>query len=122
MQQNNFSKITFEDAFVHAINANISTVADGFNVDNISMLRTRFLIYWNNNFEQKFPQSIFTYQSQIMKAGHYAAYNQWLFGAAESSQDFSNWVSQFKTAYQKFEIWKKGNPYVPMFGDASLRL
>lgn len=122
IKQNNFSKITFEDAFVHAINANISTVADGFNVDNISMLRTRFMIYWNNNFERRFPQSIISYQSRIMKAGHYPAYNQWLFGAAESSQSFSTWLSQFRTAYQKFELWKQNNPYVPMQGDASLRL
>lgn len=122
LQQNNYSKISFEDAFVHAINANISTVADGFNVDNISMLRSRFLIYWNNNFEQKFPQSIFSYQNRIMRSGHYPAYNQWLFGAAESSQDFSTWVGQFRNEYQKFEIWKKDNTYVPLLGDASLRL
>src|SRR5690606_30244878 len=95
LMQNNQRKITFEDAFVHSINANISTVADGFNVDNLSMLRSRFLIYWNNNFEQRFPQSIFSYQSRLMKAGYYPAYNQWLFGAAESSQAFSSWLGQF---------------------------
>jgi tetratricopeptide (TPR) repeat protein len=116
------AKLKFEDAFVHAINANISTVADGFSLDNVSMLRTRFLIFWNNHYEERFPQSIISYQSRLMKAGHYPAYNQWLFGAMISSQEFSTWLGQFKSAYQKFEQWKQTNVYIPNNGDAALAL
>ncbi len=121
-QQNQQSKLSFEEAFQETINANMSAISDGFNTDNISMLRTRFLIYWHNRFEQKFPQSIISYQSRLMKSGFYPAYNQWLFGAIENSQEFSAWVTQFKAEYQKFEIWLQNNPYVPSMGDAVINL
>lgn len=119
---NNKSKISFEDAFVHAINANISTVADGFSLENVSMLRSRFLIFWHNHYENRFPQSIISYQSRLLKSGHYPAYNQWLFGAMMSSQEFSTWLGQFRAYYQKFEQWKQTNVYIPSNGDAALSL
>lgn len=122
VQQGRQNKLSFEDAFQEAVNANISAISDGFNTENISMLRTRFLIYWHNRFEQQFPQSIISYQSRLMKSGFYPAYNQWLFGAIENSQEFGAWVTQFKGDYQKFEIWRQNNPYVPSMGDAVINL
>lgn len=115
-------KLSFEEAFQESVNANISAISDGFNTENISMLRTRFLIYWHNRFEQQFPQSIISYQSRLMKSGFYPAYNQWLFGAIENSQEFGAWVTQFKGDYQKFEYWRQNNPYVPSIGDAVINL
>lgn len=122
VQQSRQNKLSFEAAFQESVNANISAISDGFNTENISMLRTRFLIYWHNHFEQKFPQSIISYQSRLMKNGFYPAYNQWLFGAIENSQEFGAWVTQFKAEYQKFELWRQNNPYVPSMGDAVINL
>ncbi|HLU17506.1 MAG TPA: hypothetical protein VKZ76_05585 [Edaphocola sp.] len=121
-QREQQKKLSFEEAFLQSINVNLSTVADEFTVDNLSMLRSRFLIYWHNNFAHKFPQSIITYQARLMKEGHYPAYNQWLFGASENSRDFSVWIGQFKEAYQNFERWKNNNPFLPQMGDVAIRL
>lgn len=118
----NNSKISFEDAVRKALGTNISTVSDGYTTDNISMLRSRFLIYWNNNYADRFPQSIFTYQTRLMKAGNFPAYNQWLFGAIENTKEFGIWVSQFRSNYQDFEKWKLNNQFVPSMGDAGYGL
>ncbi|RQO30951.1 hypothetical protein DBR32_09590 [Taibaiella sp. KBW10] len=107
----------FASAYKKAINTNISTISDGFTVDNLTMLRTRFLVYWNSNFARTYPQSLFTYQTKIIKNGHFNAYNQWLFGAVESSQNFAAWSNQFKEAIRNFEMWKKDNPYLPNLAD-----
>jgi len=110
-------KNDFAGAFKQSINTNISTISDGFDVDNLTMLRTRFLVYWNTHFAQQYPQSLYTYQTRIVKNGHFNAYNQWLFGAVDNSQNFTAWATQFKDAIKSFEMWKQSNPYLPDVAD-----
>jgi hypothetical protein len=81
------------------------------------MLRTRFLVYWNSHFAQQYPQSLYIYQTHIVKNGHFNAYNQWLFGAVDNSQNFTAWATQFKDAIRNFEMWKQSNPYLPNVAD-----
>ncbi|HTO14383.1 MAG TPA: tetratricopeptide repeat protein [Edaphocola sp.] len=115
-------ELSFEQSVLDGLLTNISTVSDGYTTDNISMLRTRFLIYWNNHFAQKFPESIFSYQTQILKEGYYNAYNQSIFGAVSDSQEFSIWLNQFKEDFQKFEIWKEKNKYIPSYSDQNIKM
>ncbi|HRP89670.1 MAG TPA: tetratricopeptide repeat protein [Edaphocola sp.] len=114
---NSKNELSFEKAAMNTLANNISTISDGFTTDNVIMLRSRFLIAWNNHYAQKFPESQFSYQTQMMQSGYFPAYNQWIFGAVNDSQEFGIWVNQFKDEYQKFEIWKAKNQYIPSAED-----
>ena len=110
---NDKAHIRFEQAFMNVLNSNISTVSEGFNVESIGMLRTRFITNWQKNYSKTFPLALLDYQNKLIRSGHYIAYNQWLLGATESSQGFSEWVNQNMEAYRNFEVWMKNNPLKP---------
>ena len=67
---------------------------------------------WYQGNGAKFPFRLFDYQQQLLKAGLFDAYNQWLFGAAESLATYDNWSKnhsdQFDafTAFQQNRIFK----------------
>lgn len=76
--------------------------AQGLNPETLAMIRTRFILDWNNSFAKKIPFRLFEYHQQLMKEGLFDAYNQWMFGPVDNVAAFENWVNTNKEIYDKF--------------------
>ncbi len=106
-------------------------VSDGISVENLTMVRTRFLMTWmrtgtqmdtKTKSEQKislhtFTPGLFTYQEKLIKEGLFDIYNEWLFGKAESNTMYEAWNKFHPDDMAKFEKWHTENRFAP----ASLR-
>jgi len=117
---NSNNKITangFPGIFKDIMSQNAAAISDGITTENLTMLRTRFILQWFRNYSINYSCTLFAYHDKLLRNGHFDAYNQWLFGAAGNSQEFAAWVKMNSKAYNDFEQWKKRNPYQPSISD-----
>lgn len=95
-------KNEFAKAVVETFARQSGITAQGLNPETLAMIRTRFILDWNNTFAKKFPFRLFEYHQQLMKEGLFDAYNQWMFGPVDNLAAFENWVNTNKEVYDKF--------------------
>lgn len=107
----------FKDIYKSLMEQSASAISDGLNTENLIMLRTRFMLSYMRNYSINYPFTLFTYQDKMLHDGVYDAYNQWLFGAIDNSQEFSLWVKTNSKNYGDFEAWRKRNPLQPALYD-----
>jgi len=81
-------------------------------VDAVIKVRETIIKTW---FEQKynlrFPFSLFNFEKQIIEAGHFNSYSQWLLMKCNVFE-FQRWVNENKKKYTDFVDWYKKNPIV----------
>jgi tetratricopeptide (TPR) repeat protein len=116
-KNSNSTAAGFTGLYKSVMTNNAAAISDGLNVENLIMLRTRFILEWFRNYSIHHSSTLFAYHDKLIRSGHFDAYNQWLFGAASNSQEFSNWVKMNSKQYGDFEQWKKRNPYQPSISD-----
>lgn len=109
-------KTTFEDAVYFFYNNNFMTLTDEFNVDNLTMLRTRFILDWSTQFSIH-EHSLFQYYYDLIQGGVFEAYNQSLFGAVLDSKTYSTWVQKNGTMMKKLGVFQENKPYMPALND-----
>jgi hypothetical protein len=63
------------------------------------MIRTRFILDWNNNQASKFPFKLFELHKQYIQEGLFDAYNQWVFATAQNLPAYQNWTSTHNKEY-----------------------
>lgn len=110
--------LNFEDAVMKIFMQLAPVVADGMTAENLTMLRTRFIMEWMNTYNAKFPFSLFTYQERMMRDGQFDAYNQWLFGNAENTAQFNSWQQFHPNAIPAFNSWTAQNLFYNTSADA----
>lgn len=106
-------KTTFEDAVLKTYTMLTPVVSDGITTENLVMVRTRFLMDWFAGYSEKYPFPLFSYLDEMIATGHFDVYNQWLFGAAENSQQYDAWNRFHEGDMARFEEWKAANPFIP---------
>lgn len=111
LQQNDNDKSPFEKAFLDCMNKQSSVAALGINTETLTMIRTRFILEWSNNYKTKFPFRLFEYQQQLLREGMFDAYNQWIFGSSENLSAYQNWTVTHKEEYTSFANFQKGRVY-----------
>ncbi|MBS1762413.1 MAG: hypothetical protein JSR00_06025 [Bacteroidetes bacterium] len=92
----------FEKAILETLDKQKELAAFGLTVDALTMIRSRFIINWFENYNTKFPFYLFEYEQQLLASGLYEAYNYWVFGAAANLAEFQKWVSNNSTQYSDF--------------------
>jgi Tfp pilus assembly protein PilF len=103
----------FEDA-VRNIYLNLApVVSDGITTENLTMLRTRFLMEWFAQYGNKYPLSLFTYQDNMLRNGYFEIYNEWLFGRADNAQEFEAWNQFHKGDISRYETWAQQHRLQP---------
>lgn len=107
----------FETAVMQTMMQLAPVVSDGITTENLIMLRTRFTMDWLTNYSARFPYSMFTYHDKLLRAGHFDAYNQWLFGKTENAGQFAAWTSFHPDAIATYESWALHTPFYPTAGD-----
>jgi hypothetical protein len=82
-------------------------VGYGINAESLTMLRTRFILEWAGDNYSKYPFKLFELQQQLLQEGMFDAYNQWIFGAAQSLPAYQNWVNAHAAEYGEFNRFQK---------------
>jgi tetratricopeptide (TPR) repeat protein len=60
--------------------------------------------YFINNFHTKYPNILFDYHDQALKAGHFEAYNHWILMMGDED-GFEKWQSTNKDKWDSFVKW-----------------
>lgn len=88
-----------------------SVTSDGYTVENLTMLRARFIMEWSKNLREKYPFDLFAYQERMIKDGKFDTYNQWLFGKTDNQKQYENWLSFHNTALSELQQWFAENKF-----------
>ncbi|HPS28186.1 MAG TPA: hypothetical protein PK269_11320 [Bacteroidales bacterium] len=84
-------------------------------IDAVSAVREAFIKTW---FEQKynlrFRFSLFDFEKQVLDAGHYYSYNQWLMIKCNMFE-FQRWFEDNKKNYTDFVEWYKNHPFKNLY-------
>lgn len=115
LEEDTKEKSNFEKAFLQTMNKQSSVAAHGINTESLTMIRTRFILDWSNDYKTKFPYKLFEYQQQLLQEGLFDAYDQWIFGSSENLVRFQNWTVNHTEDYTAFTNLQKGRIFkVPL--------
>ncbi len=101
-------KNNFEMAFLTTMNKQSNLAIRGLNAESLTMIRTRFILDWNNTYAAKFPFRLFELQENYLAEGLFPAYNQWIFGAAQNLSKYQTWISTHAEEHAAFNKFKEG--------------
>jgi len=104
---------SFEDAVMQTYRSLTPVVSDGITTENLAMLRVRFLMEWFMHYDQQYPFSLFTYHDKLVRNGRFDVYNEWLFGRAESGNEYKAWNIYHEGDMQRFLNWQQQHFYEP---------
>ncbi len=108
---------TFEKAFLETLNKSKSMAADGITADNLTAMRTRFILDWysaGNN--EKFAFRLFDNLQYLLREGMFNAYNEWLFGTAASPAKYQVWVDTHDKEAKAFKDFQEGRVFKMVAG------
>jgi Tfp pilus assembly protein PilF len=111
LTKNQNTKNEFARAFLESMRKNASVVASGVTPESLSALRTRFILDWQASNATRFPFRLFDYHQQLLKAGMFDAYNQWIFGIAKDLTAFQVWTTTHTDEYNKFNTFQKNRVF-----------
>jgi hypothetical protein len=102
---------------MHTMQQLLPLINDGVTTENLTMLRTRFIMDWTKDYAAQYPFSLFDYHTDMLRDGEFEAYNQWVFGKVENAKQFENWTKFHLQAIPDYEAWVKTNQYKPKAQD-----
>lgn len=109
---------SFKQAFLNSLAKGSGSVINrGITPETLVMLRTRFLLDWDNFYKFKYPFSLFDYQHQLLKEGLFEAYNQWLFGPSTNLDVYKNWVKNHQAVMNRLIEYLNDHPLTPREGE-----
>ncbi len=109
--------VPFEEAVRSTYLKLSPVVSDGISAESLAMLRARFSIEWSYQYASQYPFTLFTYYDVMLRNGFFDMYNEWLFGKAESPQQYESWNAFHTGDMPKYEAWAQANVMRPAGGD-----
>ena len=109
---------SFEQAVRRTLYKLAPVVADGINTENLTMLRVRFTIEWMHRFQNKYSFTLFSSLDELIRQGHFDAYNQWLFGKADNPAEFTSWNNFHPLAIAAYDSFYLAHPLQMTASDA----
>lgn len=107
----NREKNKFGEAVIDIMNKQSNVASLGINPESLTMIRTRFILDWFNEKSDKFPFKLFDYHRQLLQAGLFDAYNQWIFGTAQNLSAYQNWTNTHTVEYNDFSKFQKNRVF-----------
>jgi tetratricopeptide (TPR) repeat protein len=107
---------TFEAAVLKIYTTLTPVVSDGVTAENLTMVRTRFLMDWFSEYGSKYPFSLFSYQDELARNGKFDIYNEWIFGKAENEVQYDAWNNFHEGDIVRFLQWEAKHIVVPKAG------
>ncbi|MBS1510947.1 MAG: tetratricopeptide repeat protein [Bacteroidetes bacterium] len=106
-EKNNPEKNLFVTAFLKTMNKQSKLVSTGITPETLTMVRTRFILDWYNDYGTQFPLKIFDLEKQLLQEGMFNAYNQWIFGVAQNLPAYQNWITTNAAEYNELARFQK---------------
>ncbi len=79
---------------------------------SLNVIRNRFVdYYFNNKFNEKYPNILFDYHKKLKDSGHFEAYNYWLLKSGDQ-EAFYLWKAANKDKWDAFVKWYADNRMV----------
>ena len=100
------NKSEFAKAFLQSLSKQASLANKGITAETLTMIRTRFILDWYENYAAKYPFKLFDFQRQLLQEGMFNAYNQWLFGPVENLAAYDNWTKTHAEEYNAFDTFQ----------------
>ena len=72
----------FEKSILEILGHTAGPANEGITLDNLVMIRTRFIQEWMVAKDKLYPFRLFSHQQYLLGQGLFEAYNQWIFAAA----------------------------------------
>lgn len=91
--------------------------SDGVTTESMTMLRTRLSLDWDAIPLKQYSCSLFDWFDELIREGHFDAYNQWLVGAADQASSFEAWKKFHTDAIPSFEVYRKKKSFKPRSTD-----
>lgn len=86
-------KSGFEQLYLATLAQSSSLASEGVTAENLTAIRTRFVLDWfSAKNDAKYPFRLFSHQQYLLREGLFDAYNQWIFGAANSPSAYQVWI------------------------------
>jgi len=111
LTKNQNNKNEFTAAYLAAINRQSSLASMGITPESLTMIRTRFVLDWDEKYASRFPFRLFEYHRQLLREGLFEAYNQWLFGPVQNLTAFQNWTTVHAESYKTFSDFQRGRVF-----------
>jgi tetratricopeptide (TPR) repeat protein len=81
----------------------------GIDINSLDRIRNKFVVeYFKNENNTKYPNILFDYQNQILKAGHLEAYNHWILMKGDED-GFNKWYIENTVKWENFINWFTDN-------------
>lgn len=105
------AKNKFLDAYVKTMGKQNSVATTGINTETLTMIRTRFILDWYQDYADKFPFKLFELHRQLLQEGMFDAYNQWVFESVQNLPAYQNWTILHAGEYNDFTRFQKSRLY-----------
>lgn len=97
----------FEKMIATNLSKLTSQMQYGVSAENLTALRTRFILNWFNSNARQFPCKLFEQQRFFLQQGMFEAYNQWLVGPVADTQQFQQWMQQHADEAKQFQQFQR---------------
>ena len=97
----------FAGAFLKTMQSQSAIAAEGITTESLTMIRTRFLLDWNNKYAGTYPYHLFDFQTRLLQEGIFDAYNEWLFESSRSLPSYQNWINTHSPEFAAFDRLQK---------------
>lgn len=104
-------KNKFTDAYINTMNKQGFVASGGINTEVLVMIRSRFILDWNKEYDDKLPFKLFELHRQLLQEGMFDAYNQWLFGSVQNLAAYQNWVQAHAQENDDFVKFQRGRVF-----------
>lgn len=101
-------KNDFASAFAKTMNKQNAVASSGINAETLTMIRSRFILDWYNDYESKMPFRLFELHRQLLQEGMFDAYNQWLFGSVQNLPAYQSWTVAHEAENNEFVKFQRG--------------
>lgn len=101
----------FEKQVLQHYNKNSHLIAIGLSIDNISSIRTRFVLDWYNAAAVRFPYRLFDQWQYLIRQGLFEAYNQWLLGETVNNDAYQLWQNTHANETTKFQQFQQSRVF-----------
>ena len=104
-------KNKFTDAFVKVMNKQTNVTLSGISPEILTMIRSRFVLDWYNEYADNLPFKLFDLHRQLLQEGMFDAYNQWLFGSVQNLAAYQNWTVAHAAENDEFVKFQRGRVF-----------
>ncbi len=109
--QNAKTTTTFEKAVLESLGKAASTVKSSASVEDITSIRTHFIVDWLQEKQARYPFRLFDHQQYLLSQGLFEAYNYWLFSASANEGSYKIWQNNHPKEMEGFKTFQESRVF-----------